>query len=129
MAHPIADNKYLSLTSYKRDGSAKALPVWVVPLGDAQVGFTTASSSFKVKRIRNNPAVLLQPSNAKGDPTEGTEIVAGQARVVTGEEFERVRSLVKDKYGLQFAMINVVGKLAKLVRRGSGTDCAVVIDL
>ena len=44
----ITDEKYVSLTTYKKDGSTKSLPVWIADFGDGTIGFTTASSSYKV---------------------------------------------------------------------------------
>ena len=41
----IADEKYVALTTYKKDGSTKTLPVWIADFGGGQVGFTTSSSS------------------------------------------------------------------------------------
>ena len=55
----IADSKYVSLTTYKKDGTTKALPVWIADFGDGKVGFTTSSSSFKVKRILVQPGASL----------------------------------------------------------------------
>ncbi len=60
----IADEKYVALTTYKKDGSTKSLPVWIADFGGGQVGFTTSSSSYKVKRINNDSRVILQPSNS-----------------------------------------------------------------
>ncbi len=126
----ISDEKYVSLTTYKRDGSTKALPVWIVEVADGKVGFTTASSSYKVKRINNDPRVILQPSDAKGNVKDGSEAVTGAATVVTAAtDFESVKQLVKAKYGIQYTMINLVGKAAKLIGKGSGTDSAVIITL
>lgn len=125
----IASEKYVALTTYKRDGTPKTLPVWIADFGDGTIGFTTASSSYKVKRIAHDPRVVLQPSNAKGEPTEGTEQVTGTATSVTGDEFVRYRDTIKAKYGIQFHAINLVGKFMKLIGKRSGTDCAVVITL
>ena len=125
----IADERYLAFTPYKRNGEAKTLPVWIADLGDGTIGFTTAESSYKVKRLRNDDRVVLQPSDAKGNVREGTEAVTGTAVVHTGAEFERVRDIVKKKYGLQYTAINVMGKIAKALGRGSGTSAAVVITL
>ncbi len=126
----ISDEKYVSLTTYKRDGSTKALPVWIVEVADGKVGFTTASSSYKVKRINNDPRVILQPSDAKGNVKDGSEAATGAATVVTAAtDFESVKQLVKAKYGIQYTMINLVGKAAKLIGKGSGTDSAVIITL
>ena len=123
----ISDEKYVALTTYKRSGEGRTVPVWIAELGDGTVGFTTASSSWKVKRIRNDGRVVLQPSDSKGKPKPGTDQVQGTAVVVDGADFERVEARIKAKYGIQFTMITLVGAAAKLIRRGSGTDVAVVI--
>ncbi len=125
----IADEKYISLTTFKKDGTAKPLPVWIADFGDGTVGFTTASSSFKVKRIRNNSKVLLQPSDAKGNVKDGTVEISGTAEVKTGADFTRCEAIVKKKYGMQYRGIKLVGKIAKLIGKGSGTDAAVIITL
>lgn len=125
----IADERYVALTTYKRSGEAKSLPVWIADLGDGTVGFTTASSSYKVKRLRNDNRVVLQPSDAKGNVRAGTEPVTGTAVVQEGAGFERVRDVVKKKYGIQYRAITLMGNVAKLVGKGSGTSAAVVITL
>ncbi|MGA9276215.1 PPOX class F420-dependent oxidoreductase [Ilumatobacter sp.] len=125
----IADEKYVALTTYKKDGTTKTLPVWIADFGGGQVGFTTASSSFKVKRIVNDSRVILQPSDMKGVVTDGSEPVTGTAQVVTGAAFEPYRDAVKKKYGIQYGAMNVLGKFMSLIGKGSGTDAAVVITL
>jgi PPOX class probable F420-dependent enzyme len=125
----LTDEKYVSFTTYKKDGSTKALPVWIADFGDGTIGFTTASSSYKVKRLTNDPRVVLQPSNARGEVKDGTEPVTGTAVVETGAAFEKRRDAVKSKYGLQYTGITLLGKLMSLIGRGSGTDAAVVITL
>ncbi len=125
----IADEKYVALTTYKKDGSTKSLPVWIADFGGGQIGFTTSSSSYKVKRINNDARVTVQPSNAKGEVKEGTEAVSGTAIVKTGAEFEPYAAMVKKKYGIQYGAMKLVGKFMSLIGRGSGTDAAVVITL
>jgi len=61
----IADEQYVSLVTYKADGTAKPLPVWIVDLGDNTVGFTTWGESWKAKRVRANSAVTLQPCDQR----------------------------------------------------------------
>ncbi len=125
----IADERYVAFTTYKRNGEAKSLPVWIADLGDGTVGFTTASSSYKVKRLRNDDRVVLQPSDAKGNVRAGTEPVTGTGAVHEGAEFDRVRDIVKKKYGIQYRAITLMGNVAKLVGKGSGTSAAIVITL
>jgi len=123
----IGDEKYVRLTTFTKDGREKPTPVWIADLGDGTVGFTTASSSWKVKRVRATPTVVLQPSDSRGRVRAGTEPVEGTAQIRTGADFEQVRNCVGKKYGIQFAAITLWGKLTRLVGKGSGTDCAVVI--
>lgn len=125
----IADEKYVSLTTYKSDGTPKPLPVWIVDLGDGDVGFTTFSSSYKVKRLSKDPRVVLQPSDQKGKVKPGSEPIEGTATVVDGAEFEAVRAKVKAKYGFQFKIVTFIGNMAKLIGKASGTDRAVVVSL
>ncbi len=128
-APAIASEKYVCLTTYKKDGTTKELPVWIADLGDGTVGFTTSSSSYKVKRLKNNNRLILQPSDSKGKVAAGSQPVEGSAQIGTGADFERVQGIVKQKYGIQYTGISLVGKMAKLIGKGSGTDTAVIITL
>lgn len=125
----IADEKYVALTTYKKDGSTKTLPVWIADFGGGQVGFTTSSSSYKVKRINSDSRVVLQPSDSRGNVKDGTEPVTGTAVVKTGDEFAPYATMVKKKYGIQYGAMKLVGTFMSLIGKGSGTDSAVVITL
>ena len=57
--------KYLSLTSYRRDGTAVATPVWFVEQ-DCELLVQTELGSGKVKRIRANPIVSVALCNGMG---------------------------------------------------------------
>ena len=46
-----ADEKYVLLTTYRRDGRPVSTPVWWVDLGDGSFGFWTSSASGKAKRL------------------------------------------------------------------------------
>lgn len=125
----IADEKYVAFTTYKRNGETKSLPVWITDLGDGTVGFTTASSSYKVKRLRNDNRVMLQPCDQRGNVRAGTEQATGTGEILSGAEFKAVEALIKSKYGFAFTMITMIGKAAKLIGKGSGTDTAIKITL
>lgn len=124
----IADQKYVSFTTCRRDGAPKSLPVWIADFGDGTVGFATSSTSYKVKRLKNDPRVEVQPSNSKGVVVPGSEAVAGNAVVVEGDEFDRCATIMKKEYGMQWRAITGFAKLMKLIGRGSGTDCAIKIS-
>jgi len=103
----LAKGKYLSLTTFKKDGSAVATPVWLVREGDALLVVTQASSA-KVRRIRNDPKVLLAPCDARGR-MKG-EQVAGMAVPQDPVETKRITALICKRYGFLGWM---------LTRRGS----------
>jgi len=127
-AHPIANEKYVSLTTYRKNGEPKPVPVWVVDLGDGTVGFTTASSSWKVKRLTNDPKISLSRSDSKGKIKPGATEYTGTA-VASKADFDRVWPLIRAKYGLAARGINLMGKFMKLIGRGSGADTAIIITL
>lgn len=125
----IADEKYLSLTTYKKDGTAKALPVWIYGLDDGRVGFTTSSSSWKVRRLKNDPRVVLQPSDQRGRIVEGSSPVTGTGEVADQATFEQVRAGIKQKYGFGYTMIGVINRVMSLFGENRTSDTAVVITL
>jgi len=116
----LAGNNYVSLTTYRKDGSGVATPLWVVRDGDALAAWTP-TDSWKVKRIRRNPDVTVTPCDLRGRVTG--EPVPGHAEVLSAEETQRVRQLIRQKYGL-------MGRLAirgSLLRRGAAGTVGVRI--
>ena len=93
----LAQAKYLSLTTFRRDGTPVATPVWLVPEGDALRVITQADSG-KAKRLRNDPRVLLAPcdarGNLKGEQVEGTAVLEDAA------ETARTAAMIEKRYGL-----------------------------
>ncbi len=124
----MAENKYVAFTTYRKNGEARTTPVWIADLGDGTVGFTTPGSSWKVRRMANNPRVMLQPSNGKGVPVAGSEAVEGTATASAGD-FDRVMTAIKAKYGWQVTMIRTVGKVAGLLGKEMTSDTGVIITL
>lgn len=107
----LGSGKYLLITSYRKNGSGVATPVWVVRDG-AALGAWTAADSWKVKRIRARSDVLVGPCDLRGNPT-GEQIPA-TAEICDAATTARYRQLIARKYGL-------VGRLTLLgsrLRRG-----------
>ncbi|MCT7353481.1 PPOX class F420-dependent oxidoreductase [Streptomyces sp. 15-116A] len=93
----LGAGKYLLVTSFRRDGTPVATPVWVVRDGDA-LGVWTVADSWKVKRIRNRPDVLVGPCDLRGNPTG--EQVPATAEICDPATTARYRTLIARKYGL-----------------------------
>ena len=87
--------KYLSLTSYKRDGTGVSTPVWFV-IDEGRLLVMTDPQSLKVKRIRRNPNVTIAPCTAtgrlRGEPTPA------QAELLPDSERARFDQLMAHKY-------------------------------
>ena len=94
--------KYLSLTTYKRDGSAVATPVWFVEQGGRLLVQTDVGSG-KVKRIRANPEVSLAPCSGMGH-LRG-EQTKGHAEIMDASESAQIERLVKRKYHWDMLLI------------------------
>jgi PPOX class probable F420-dependent enzyme len=128
----LADEKYIALTTFRRDGSPVTTAVWVAPLDEGRFGFWTSSTSGKAKRLRNDPKVTVQPCNGRGKVKEGTAPQEGTARTVTeGADFDQIQAKVKAKYGVQVTIsrwLNSVGALVKRRKQPYG-DTGVVITL
>lgn len=124
----VAKAKYVSLTTYKRDGGSSATPVWIADLGDGTIGFTTEADSLKVRRIRNDGRVVVQACDMRGRVASGTPSVEAVASVLEGAESERVRSKIAAKYGWQYRAMIAAGKLRqRFSKSGEAAGAAIVI--
>ncbi|MFN8074621.1 MAG: PPOX class F420-dependent oxidoreductase [Kineosporiaceae bacterium] len=95
---PLATEKYVRLTTFRRDGTPVATPVWVVGDGEDLLVCTGAASG-KVKRLRHTPRVLLVPCDGRGKVREGAaEIEARGAVVEDKAQTRRVLGLNRRKY-------------------------------
>jgi len=125
----ISTEKYVRLTTFTKDGKRKESPVWIAPLGDGKVGFTTDNDTWKVKRIAHTPAIELVACSMKGVATEGATTVTGKAEVVSGDDFRGVETAVKAKYGIQYRVMDLFSKISRRVKRDSDAGVGIVITL
>ena len=103
---------YVSFTSYRKDGSPVATPIWIAP-SDGKLYFFSDTDAFKVKRVRRNPSVTLQPCSFRGTVTSGAPIVAGTARVLDVDDGPRVRKIINRKYWLLGRISEIGAKIAR----------------
>jgi len=114
--------KYVAVTSYRQDGTPVSTPVWVVQDG-SDLAVWTPKDSFKVKRIRRNPAITVAPCTFGGEPLGPA--VPGRAEIMDDAGRDRVRSLIKRKYGL-VGWLTVTGSQ---LRHGAAGTVGVRIEL
>ncbi|WP_432060141.1 PPOX class F420-dependent oxidoreductase [Streptomyces sp. S1] len=108
--------RYVSLTTFRKNGTGVATPVWYAVEGSELYAWTR-TDSWKVKRLRNDPRVEAAVCDVRGNVPEGAARVAGEARLVTGEELRRVRKLLLRKYTWQFWFVDVPATVFRLGKR------------
>jgi len=91
----IRGQKYISLTTFRKNGAKIATPVWFGEDGD-KLYVMTRSDMGKTKRIRNNSQVRVAPCSIRGKVT-GPEYSAS-ARVLPPEEHAHARQAINRKY-------------------------------
>jgi uncharacterized protein len=108
----LAAHKFVSLTTYKKNGDGVATPMWVGSDGDRLFVWTPADSG-KVKRIRNNPQVTLVPCGRFGKPNQHADPVAGTAELITDPAtVARLEEGIRHKYGLEYRVVTFIERLA-----------------
>jgi PPOX class probable F420-dependent enzyme len=99
-AHPtdiwaFVDQRTVSLTTFKRDGTAVETPVNLAVDGD-RAYFRTWTTSGKAKRLRRNSHVWIAPCTFGGNVTGAG--LSGEARPIEGEAAVRARRLIEAKH-------------------------------
>ncbi len=118
----LGRQRYISLTTFKRDGTAVATPVWLATDGAALV-VTTFLNTGKVKRIRHTPRVTMAPCDMRGRVPDGAPSTVGTATIVADPaESERIASLVTRRYP-------VLGRLLPLIERVRGSNAGPRVGL
>ena len=110
---PFVHQKYVLLTTYRRDGTPLGTPVHIAVDGD-RAFVRTWDTAWKVKRIRNNPEVEVAPSTMRGKHT-GPAIQA-RARLLEGDESAYAGRAIARKHRI------LHGFLVPLVHRLRGNE-------
>jgi uncharacterized protein len=116
----LATANYVLLTTFRKDGTPVGTPVWAVARDD-KLFVWTVTDSWKVKRVRRNPEVTMQPCSVRGD-AHGA-IVTGTARLLDAAETDELRSVLRKKYWLTGPLVI----LASNLRRGKAGTIGIEI--
>jgi uncharacterized protein len=93
----VHGQKYISLATFRKNGTAVRTPVWFAE-SDGKLVFMTRNDMWKYKRIRSNPRVLVAPANMRGKIT-GPDF-SGTARILPPAEWGRAKQAINRKYWL-----------------------------
>jgi PPOX class probable F420-dependent enzyme len=94
----LARERYISLTTFRRDGRAVATPVQFVIDGERLLVYTK-SNTGKVKRLRHTPRATIAACDMRGRTKEGQPVDVAVA-FVDPSQFAHAASLMNQRYGL-----------------------------
>ena len=122
--------RYLSVTSFKRDGTGVATPVWFGSDGRRLFALTDLHSA-KIARMRHNPRVLVAPCGASGKLH--SEPLPASVEVLTqSADLERVQKLLIERYKLSYRVMILIYRLGRRLRGRSavadGAALAITVD-
>ena len=109
----LAPEQFVSLTTFRKNEEAVATQVWfaIDPANDRKLYVVTAERTGKVKRLRNNPRVLLAPCD-RGGKVHGPE-VEGVATFVSEAERQRVNAILAKRFGFLYWLLGVLGPIRR----------------
>lgn len=112
----LGDERFVSLSTFRRSGEEVATPVWIAREGTALV-VTTGADAGKVKRLRRDPRVRLRPCDRRGRVADDAPVADGAAVVVDDPADHRAPlELLARKYGFEYRIVMLIERIA---RRGS----------
>lgn len=110
--------RYVSLTTFKRDGTAVSTPVWITGTGGRYV-FTTGDKAWKTRRLLRNPAIELRVCDMRGRIRPNTSVHPGTGHVSTSRaDIAEAEQALSAKYGWQFRGTKIVDWIKRRLGRG-----------
>jgi hypothetical protein len=110
--------RYVSLTTFKRDGTAVSTPVWITGTGGRYV-FTTGDKAWKTKRLLRNPEIELRVCDMRGRVKPNASVHAGTGLVSTSSaDIADAERALSAKYGWQFRGTKIVDWIKRRLGRG-----------
>jgi PPOX class probable F420-dependent enzyme len=110
----LGDDRFVSLTTFRKTGVAVSTAVWIARDGDALVVITPEESG-KVKRLRNSGRVELRTSGRMGQVDDAAPVLYGTAVLLPDAETARITKVFRAKYGVEFSIFMGVERV--LARR------------
>ena len=108
-------HRYVSLATFRRNGTAVATPVWFAA-ADGKLYVFTAGEAGKVKRLRQSSRARIAPCDSRGglhgDWQDATARMVTDAMVIA-----RAEAAVRRKYGWQSWMLDLFSRLSGRFKR------------
>jgi PPOX class probable F420-dependent enzyme len=111
----LRNEKYISLETFKKDGTGVKTPVWVAEVGGKLIVFTDGNS-YKVKRVARNSKARIAGCDARGR-VHG-EWFDATAKLSDSDDFVRQSyEALHRKYGIVYSLITAGAKLSGSFKR------------
>jgi PPOX class probable F420-dependent enzyme len=111
----LAPERYINLESFKKDGMGVKTPVWAAPL-DGKLVIVTDGTSFKVKRLRNNPKCRAAACDVRGKVKGPFYDFTCRVTTEPGDVQRMYRALAA-KYGWQVKVLNFFAVIGRRIGR------------
>jgi len=103
-------HRYVSLATFRRNGTPVATPVWFAAT-DGKLYVFTAGEAGKVKRLRHSSRARVAPCDSRGglcgEWQDATVRMVTDATVIA-----RAEAAVRRKYGWQSVMLDLFSRLS-----------------
>jgi len=110
MTNELAGEAYISLITFRRNGTGVPTPVWFATRGDKLYVFTDGTSA-KVKRIRAGSRARIAACNAWGRVT-GSWVDASVRIVDESAVVDAAYAALRAKYGWQMWLVDATSRMA-----------------
>ena len=98
----LDEARYVSLTTFKRDGTTVSTPVWITGT-QGRYAFTTGDKAWKAKRLLRDPAIEVRVCDMRGRVKPDTRVHRGTGAVSpSNADIASVEQALSAKYGWQF---------------------------
>ena len=104
----LYSHQFALLKTFRKNGDAVATPVWFAS-ENGKLYITTANTTGKVKRIKNNGRATMTPSDQRGRIVGDGKEVEGTARIVPEGEYAHANTVLLRKYKLMYRMFDMLG--------------------
>jgi uncharacterized protein len=108
----LANEEFVSITTFKRDGTPVSTPVWVAG-ENGNLLVISEADTWKVKRIRRDGHVRIAPCGARG-AVKGPAV---DAEATIEPDTAGVEKLLSRKYGWKYRAYTRFSALVRKLRR------------
>jgi PPOX class probable F420-dependent enzyme len=115
VATDLDRHRYISLSTFRRNGAEVATPVWFAASGPRLYVFTMGDSG-KIKRLRHTAKARVAPSDSRGH-VQGAARTATARLITEPAAIDRAHGALRAKYGWQMRVADLFSGLTGRARR------------